>query len=644
MTRRRPAAAAAAAAGSPGTTSGPSAKQHHTRTPFPLPPRRQYVFPTKIADEQVALARRVIQMAGMSEALEPATARKAGQRGPYWTGLTNEAILVGLALSVMNREGLAISNVTDILHRRITAKMRKALGVTRPYETAKQKRAAYKAVLRRWHALLDYVDPSPLPLNAVLYGDELIDRSRPMSEEEIAEKDERLFLLSNRLLDATWRLVPRKYRRQWQGSLTADATFFSAYAVGFKNKSKPDNDKKHSTDPQAAWYMRTRNTISEQRGEQTIDVGKYGYELTIALTASDTPQDKFRQAPNIALGMRVHRPGTEPGNHLLRVLRDIRSRRDLPTDLDLMDSPSDQPQPDPDDPDATALGPLYPAGLLAVDRAYPNCNNFMVQARELQYKPVIDYRIDQLGKIQESINNAILVDGTWYSPSLPAALVTCTHDFRKGQISEADWRKRLQQRVAYELVANGRPDSDGYQRWFCPAAAPKPRVKCPLKTAFAPARSSLLPVLPPRTVRPGGETHGLGICGHQTTTIPPDYYGKFWQHLRHESAEWHATYSTLRNCMEGYNGYVKDHGYEGLDDADKRRIRGIASATISAAFILMAANIRTIQKFLDNAKAREDGTVGVTVVKRIRKRRRQRDKRDAVKALHGAPTDPAVPD
>ncbi|NNN11551.1 MAG: hypothetical protein HKL83_06795 [Acidimicrobiaceae bacterium] len=33
-------------------------------------------------------------------------------------------------------------------------------------------------------------------------------------------------------------------------------------------------------------------------------------------------------------------------------------------------------------------------------------------------------------------------------------------------------------------------------------------------------------------------------------------------------------YSTARNTIEGFNGYVKDSNYEALGQLDRRRVRG----------------------------------------------------------------------
>jgi hypothetical protein len=69
---------------------------------------------------------------------------------------------------------------------------------------------------------------------------------------------------------------------------------------------------------------------------------------------------------------------------------------------------------------ASAAARGHKAGWPGYDRAYTAAlpGRFQLPARALGYRPVMDYRIDQLG-IQASTGGAILVEGTWYCPALP---------------------------------------------------------------------------------------------------------------------------------------------------------------------------------------------------------------------------------
>jgi hypothetical protein len=73
----------------------------------------------------------------------------------------------------------------------------------------------------------------------------------------------------------------------------------------------------------------------------------------------------------------------------------------------------------------------HKTGWLGYDRAYTQAlpGRFHLPARALGYRPVMDYRDDQLG-IQASTGGAILAEGTWYCPALPEPLITATAGLR----------------------------------------------------------------------------------------------------------------------------------------------------------------------------------------------------------------------
>jgi hypothetical protein len=101
-------------------------------------------------------------------------------------------------------------------------------------------------------------------------------------------------------------------------------------------------------------------------------------------------------------------------------------------------------------------------------------------------------------------------------------------------------------------------------------------------------------------------------------TLPPEEGAKYAQELPHESPEWHAMYSTLRNSIEGMNGFIKDGAREAVDDPERRRIRGVAAQSVLVAFQFFAANIRKIGEFVVDREA--EGTK----IRKLPSRRRTR--------------------
>ena len=65
------------------------------------------------------------------------------------------------------------------------------------------------------------------------------------------------------------------------------------------------------------------------------------------------------------------------------------------------------------------------------------------------------------------------------------------------------------------------------------------------------------------------------------------------------SPSWAKRYATLRNTIEGLNGYIKDPAHESLGTPARRRVRGIAAQSIFVAILAMAANLRKIRAYRD---------------------------------------------
>ena len=227
---------------------------------------------------------------------------------------------------------------------------------------------------------------------------------------------------------------------------------------------------------------------------------------------------------------------------------------------------------------------------------------------------MLDYHKDQLG-VQGSHAGALLIEGNWYCPAMPQALIDATRDYRNGTIKEPAWRERIAARGNYLLRAKERPDAEGHQRNTCAAAGHAPTVRCSNK-----------PVSIGRTTSANHRVHPdlaivnnpPQICVQQTATFPPEAGAKLVQTLRFGTPEWAAVYHTLRNTIEGINGIAKDGAHSALGDPSRRRIRGVAAQTIFTALLLLGDNLRMIRSFLAHAVPDETGTK-----RRPRRRRRK---------------------
>jgi ferric-dicitrate binding protein FerR (iron transport regulator) len=138
---------------------------------------------------------------------------------------------------------------------------------------------------------------------------------------------------------------------------------------------------------------------------------------------------------------------------------------------------------------------------------------------------------------------------------------------------------------------------------------------CPLRAASLQPRDGRPKVLTPPQEPPKA-------CRQTTITIPPDAGARYRQDLPYGSPAWHARYATLRNTIEGLNGYAKDPAHEALAAAGRRRVRGIAAQSLFTALLLTAANIRKIRAW---RALTADGTTGSTTRKARRRRTSLRD-------------------
>jgi hypothetical protein len=396
------------------------------------------------------------------------------------------------------------------------------------------------------------MDPSPLPKNRRLNEQDLKARTRQMTSAEVKAARDRLEAFINSLLEASISVLTGQERAAFDGSAGLDATPVPLFSRGPSRRTGLC-----ASDPDGGWYVREGD-----HREREDDKGKplrkiaWALEATIATTAR--PPGTGPASPNLATGLALTRPGEDPGGTGARVLASVAARG-------------------------------HKTGWLGYDRAYTQAlpGRFHLPARALGYSPVMDYRADQLG-IQASSGGALLVEGSWYCPAMPEPLITATAALRDHAITRELYDQQITARTAYQLKRKDSPDTDGYQRLTCPALGTHPGLICPLRQASLSPRDGRPKVLQPPDKPPR-------ICRQTAITIPPDAGARYRQDLPYASPAWHARYATLRNTIEGLNGYAKDPAHQALAQPGRRRIRGIAACSLFTALLLMAANIRKIR-------------------------------------------------
>ena len=527
-----------------------------------------------ISDQTVAFAAELIDRSGKAPVIEAALAHRTGRRRP----LPARAVLTALLCLALDDRPLFLSEATRLLYHQISDVSRALLGVTGAAAGRRGFLAACRRVRYCFRAICPVMDPSALPKNRRLTAEELASRTKPMTPAQSQAARTRLEAFLNALLEASVSVLDQDERAAAGGGTGLDATPVPLFSRGPSRRTGLC-----ASDPDGGWYVREGDHREREDGKgKPLRKICWALEATIAATAR--LPDAAPGGPDLAIGLAITRPGEDPGGTGARVLASAAARGHKP-------------------------------GWLGYDRAYTQAlpGRFHRPARALGYQPVMDYRADQLG-IQANTGGALLVEGTWYCPALPGPLITATASLRDHAIGRDLYGQQIAARAAYQLKRKDGPDADGYQRLSCPARGSRPGLMCPLRRASLSPRDGRPKVLQPPREPPR-------LCRQTAITIAPDTGARYRQDLPYGSPAWHKCYATLRNTIEGLNGYAKDTAHQALAQPARRRVRGIAAQSIFTALLLIAANIRKIRAWRGLTPG--DKTA---IVRRARRRRTsQRD-------------------
>jgi hypothetical protein len=498
---------------------------------------------TLLDEETVAFAAALIDRSAVAEHAEAALARRTGRP----RSLPARAVLAALLLLAMDDRPLHLTRVTDLLFRRLSPASRALLSVTGTAPDQRHFLAAYRRVRYCFHLICSAADPSALPKNRCLTSQDLAAASRMLTPEQATAARGRLEILINALLEASVSVLGSSEQAAFGGGTGLDATAVPLFSRGPSRRTGLS-----ASDPDGGWYVREgdHRDAEDHKGRRRTRIA-WALEATIA-TMARTP-GQVPGHPNLALT----RPGEDPGGTGARVLASVAGRGHRP-------------------------------GYLGADRACTAARpeSFHLPVRALGYSPVMDYRADQLG-IQANSGGALLIEGTWYCPAIPGPLIDATIDHRAAVITTDLYTARIAARSPYRLNRKDGPDHDGYQRLSCPAAGSHPRLICPLREASLTPRDGRAKILDPPADPPR-------VCRQTAITIAPDTDARHRQDLPFATPAWQDRYATLRNTIEGLNGYIKDPAREALAQPARRRVRGIAACALFTALLLIAANLRKI--------------------------------------------------
>lgn len=478
-----------------------------------------------------------------------------------------------LALAVEDR-AMTVRNMADNLDcadERTLA----GLGIERP---AHPNVDWYSMCWRSLHAVLDIIDPHPIRpemggdrrslITKAVWETVVANRDR----EDCARKTERLHWFTNALVEGSVATLPREVRRRWKGNIAVDGTLVHAWG----QRPVPEDSPWMHSEPDGGYYCR-HGDHSDKKGNG--DRVAWGWDATLVTQTPNAP-GTCGEFPILALALSFDRPGFAPGAHATSALRSVIERK-------------------------------HPAGYAIGDRAYlPGAKpeNYQLPVAALGYEHVGDYKSD-MAAVTIAEQGAIQVDGAWYCPSMPKALVEATVDRGLQKIDHSTYLARIERRTRYLLSPNGRADDDGYRRYRCPAAGPSATVACPLKN-----NPDAKPGLTQVAITP---RHPDKVCTQQSITIAPTVGAKWAQALQFKTEQWQAVYG-MRNTVESWNAYLKDEAHGAMSRGGRRQVRGRTAANVFVAITVVAANLRRIKTWLRTAARKARAT-------KTRTRRRDRE-------------------
>jgi hypothetical protein len=503
-----------------------------------------------ISDDAVSFAIDVVDASGVAQRLEDLLAKGTGRP----RSLPLRALLVALLLLAIDDRPLHLTAATRLLYCGLSAHWRRELSVDGQAGTKQSLLARYRCVRYLFHLALGVMDPSGQVKNRVIAQEALDALATELSVTEITRRRGRLESVVGDLVDASVKVCSDEELSAYDGSAGLDATVVALFSRGPSARAGTS-----ASDPDGGWYVR-EGDHRDQVGPKGKKLRKLFWAQEATMVTMGRPPEGVPAHPNLILGVLLTRPGEDPGGSAVRLLTSVRARG-------------------------------YPAGFLGVDRGYSQARpeRFHLPVRALGYSVVMDYKETEFGRAANS-SGAVMVEGTFYCPSMPEDLVSASADLRAGTIDAATGAARIAARKSWRLVRKEGPDHDGYERFACPAQGGHPHLCCPLRPASATNALGKIPVLNPPTQPPK-------VCTQTAVTIAPDIGARHRQDLAFGTPEWARTYATYRNTIEGANGYLKDPAHESLASPGRRRVRGIAAQSLFVGLLVMSANFRKIATF-----------------------------------------------
>lgn len=472
--------------------------------------------------------------------------RKANSGRPELVPL--KAVLMVFLLNAFWNKNYSFNATAKTVAYGLTAEQRSRLGISGSGERSSE---WYHRFWRSTQRMRQLFNPwHRTSLNSKLSGartdraNERYDRTREARAHQLAEV----------LVQASLKLLPRKYLKDYRGDLALDSTVL--YVQGRTNpndkKGAPTRDRLN-VDYQCGWYTR-----HDDHDGTKVAKSKAAYELDTTVLI-DTKNGSF-DFPLIT-GINLHRPGEikQGPRHTIAQHTAFTEKR----------------------------------GLVVVDRAFNNLKSwhFQEHVRIAQLETVYDYKNTQLGQQAKVPGHpVIVVDGALYVDRMPENHRQISRWVAEKKINPAtnlpytieDRDNIIRARERYLMKRHSRVNADGHQRFTYPDPA--------TYLAFDPAT--------------GKKTKDKPIG-----TIQIDLDPEVIRHLQRypwKSKDWYRAYGQ-RNQVETSNKTLKDAWATNLGDKKSRTGRGYAYTYLVAALAVVATNIQRIITGIKNLAVKASG-------------------------------------
>lgn len=184
-----------------------------------------------VDDELVVDTERRLAQGGIVDQIEQwALADRKGDGGRPET-FSKRALLVCMFVTARLGRPMLVTEWMSVIGA-MTPEARARLGLDEP-PTASEvaaRKAYYRRLRYRFHAIEALLDSSLYPKNRRLSDGEMVQRLRQLTTDRIAELEARQFWFINRVVQISLRAVPRELWRSWRGGIAVDATAVGTWA------------------------------------------------------------------------------------------------------------------------------------------------------------------------------------------------------------------------------------------------------------------------------------------------------------------------------------------------------------------------------------------------------------------------------